>query len=81
MASFYTKIGNIEAILWCSIGSCLIGLILMVVGAIVTGIAYSEITPPDYDKLYDRYTGANIKRVTGKSLLKVISIRIILKFN
>ena len=63
--SFYTKIGNIEAILWCSIGSCLIGFILLVVGAIVTGIAYSEITPPDYDRLYDRYTGANVRRVTG----------------
>lgn len=63
--SFYTKIGNIEAILWCSIGSCLIGFILLVVGAIVTGIAFSEITPPDYDKLYDRYTGANVMRVTG----------------
>ena len=74
MGSFYTKIGNIEAILWCSIGSCLIGLILLVVGAIVTGIAYSEITPPDYDKLYDRYTGANIKRVTGMCAQKAILI-------
>lgn len=64
---FYTKIGNFEAVTWCSVGSSLLGIFLMLVGAIISGIAYTEITPPDYDENYKRYIGSNLMRVIGKS--------------
>ena len=68
--SYYTKVGNLAAIGWCSAGvgllgqcsagsqppshafhsqSIITGLIFMIAGAVTTGIAYTEITPPNYD--------------------------------
>ncbi|XP_074605385.1 uncharacterized protein LOC141858519 [Brevipalpus obovatus] len=66
---FYTKIGNFEAVTWCSVGSSLLGIFLMLVGAIISGIAYTEITPPDYDENYKRYIGSNLMRVIGPLFL------------
>uniref|UniRef100_T1K1X5 Uncharacterized protein n=1 Tax=Tetranychus urticae TaxID=32264 RepID=T1K1X5_TETUR len=66
---FYTKIGNFAAVTWCTIGSALLGLFLMLVGAIITGYAYTEITPPDYDDNYQRYIGSNLMRVMGPLFL------------
>ncbi|XP_015783996.1 uncharacterized protein LOC107361664 [Tetranychus urticae] len=62
---FYTKIGNFAAVTWCSFGSALLGLFLMLIGAILTAVAYTEITPPDYDDNYKRYIGSNVLRVVG----------------
>jgi len=61
--SFYFK-----AIAGCSIGSALLGIFLMLVGAIITGIAYTEITPPDWDENYKRYIGSNLLRILGTSM-------------
>lgn len=66
--SFYSKIGNFKAIAGCSIGSALLGIFLMLVGAIITGIAYTEITPPDWDENYKRYIGSNLLRILGTSM-------------
>ncbi|RWS13089.1 hypothetical protein B4U79_10859 [Dinothrombium tinctorium] len=46
-----------------------IGLVLMISGAIITGIAYTEITPPNFDENFDRYLGANVMRLIGPLLL------------
>lgn len=66
---FYTKIGNFEAVTVCSVGSSLLGVFLMLVGAVITGLAYTEITPPDYDENYKRYIGSNLMRVIGNYLI------------
>ena len=42
---------------------------MLVAGAILTGIAYTEITPPNYDENYWRYQGANIMRIIGPMLI------------
>ena len=64
--AFYSKIGTFRAIAGCSIGSAVLGIFLMIIGSIITGIAYTEITPPDWDDNYKRYIGSNLWRVLGK---------------
>uniref|UniRef100_T1L6M8 Uncharacterized protein n=1 Tax=Tetranychus urticae TaxID=32264 RepID=T1L6M8_TETUR len=76
---FYTKIGNFAAVTWCSFGSALIGLFLMLIGGILTGIAYTEITPPDYDDNYKRYIGSNVLRVVEKLSFKNVIAELVLK--
>ncbi|RWS31221.1 hypothetical protein B4U80_02627 [Leptotrombidium deliense] len=66
---FYRRIGNFLAVTYCSAGSALLGLCLMITGAIITGIAYTEITPPNYDENYDRFLGANVMRLIGPLML------------
>lgn len=65
---FYSRVGNFAAIGWCSLAVGLLGLIFMISGAVITGIAYTEITPPNYDENYDRYLGASVPRLIGKKL-------------
>ncbi|CAG2172377.1 unnamed protein product [Oppiella nova] len=67
--SRYTQVGNFAAVGWCSAGVGLLGLIFMIAGAVITGIAYTEITPPNYDENYNRYLGASVPRLVGPFLL------------
>lgn len=64
--AFYSRIGSFKTIAWCSGGTSLVGFFLMVCGAIITGIAFTELTPPDWDQNYDRYTGSDLKRIMGE---------------
>jgi len=66
---FYQRMGNFTAVAWCSLGSGLLGLFLLVVGAILTAVAYTEITPPNYDENYFRYQGSSMMRITGPLLM------------
>ena len=66
--AFNTRIGNFRVVSWCTFGTAILGFFLMICGAILTGIAYTEITPPDYDENYRRYVGANIMRIVGQYL-------------
>jgi len=67
--NYYSKVGNFASIGWCSLGVGLLGLIFMIAGAVITGIAYTEITPPNYDENYNRYLGASVPRLVGPFLL------------
>lgn len=67
MSNFYAKVGNFAAVAWCSLCVAILGLIMMVAGAIITGIAYTEITPPNYDENYNRYIGSSVPRIMGES--------------
>jgi len=67
--AFYSRIGNFNAVAWCTLGASLLGFFMLVTGAILTGIAYTEITPPNYDDNYRRYQGANIMRIIGPMLI------------
>jgi len=69
MAQFYSRVGSFASIGWCALGVGLIGLVFMVAGAVITGIAYTEVTPPNYDENYDRYIGASVPRLVGPFLL------------
>uniref|UniRef100_A0A4D5S010 Putative secreted protein n=1 Tax=Ixodes scapularis TaxID=6945 RepID=A0A4D5S010_IXOSC len=42
-----------------------VGLLLLISGAVVTGIVYTEVRPPTADENYDRYRGADLRRVLG----------------
>jgi len=65
----YNKFGHFAAIGWCSLGVGLLGLIFMIAGSVITAIAYTEITPPNYDENYDRYIGASVPRLIGPFLI------------
>ncbi|XP_054167984.1 uncharacterized protein LOC128965339 [Oppia nitens] len=67
--TYYGRVGNFAAVGWCSAGVGLLGLIFMIAGAVITGIAYTEITPPNYDENYNRYLGASVPRLVGPFLL------------
>jgi len=67
--AFYSRVGNFAAVGWCSLGTGLIGFIFMIAGAVITGIAYTEITPPNYDENYNRYIGSSVQRILGPFLL------------
>ena len=67
--AFYSRIGNFTAVAWCTLGASLLGFFMLVTGAILTGIAYTEITPPNYDENYWRYQGANVMRIIGPMLI------------
>jgi len=69
MAISYTKFGHFAAIGWCTLGVGMLGLIFMIAGSVITGIAYTEITPPNYDENYDRYIGASVPRLIGPFLI------------
>ncbi|KAH9501735.1 uncharacterized protein LOC124496734 [Dermatophagoides farinae] len=60
---------KVDSSLVLAIGAIIIGLIFIVSGAIVSGIAYTEITPPNYDDNYDRYIGSSVPRLLGPFLL------------
>lgn len=64
--AFYSRIGNFAAVAWCTLGSGLLGLFLMITGSVLTGVAYTEITPPNWDENYLRYQGSNMMRIIGK---------------
>jgi len=72
--AFYSRIGNFTAVAWCSLGSALLGFFLLVTGAILTGIAFTEITPPNYDENYWRYQGSNIVRIIGQCSLTCMGV-------
>lgn len=45
----------------------IITFILVVAGAILTAIAYTEVRPPTADDNYQRYLGSDYRRVIGES--------------
>ncbi|KAI1285668.1 hypothetical protein HDE_11591 [Halotydeus destructor] len=67
--AFYHRIGNFTAVAWCSLGSGLLGLFFLVIGTILSAVAYTEITPPNYDENYERYQGSNMMRIVGPLLM------------
>ncbi|KAI2804682.1 hypothetical protein RDWZM_008000 [Blomia tropicalis] len=60
---------GIKGVQWVLVGAIIIGIVFMVTGSIITGIAYTEITPPDYDTNYDRYIGSSVTRLIGPFIL------------
>lgn len=67
--SNYLKVGSMTAIGWCTLCIGIIGLSVLIGGAILTGISYTEIRPNTADKNYDRFLGANVKRIVGPIML------------
>jgi len=52
--------------------ACCLGItagILLLVGAITTGIVYTEVRPPTADDNYERYRGADFRRVFGPLMI------------
>ncbi|KPM02351.1 hypothetical protein QR98_0007630 [Sarcoptes scabiei] len=59
----------IKGAAWVAVTAIIVGLIFVIAGAIITGIAYTEITPPNYDDYYNRYIGSSVPRLIGPFVL------------
>ena len=57
---------NIGPILICTVGFIVVGLLMMITGAVICLIYYTEITPPNFDSNYHRYVGSSMPRIVGK---------------
>ncbi|XP_076314819.1 uncharacterized protein LOC143227181 [Tachypleus tridentatus] len=65
----FIGIKNFQAIAICTCVGAFIGLCLMIGGAAITGVAYTEVPPPFDDPNYDRYQGSNPRRVIGPIMM------------
>ncbi|KAG0422109.1 hypothetical protein HPB47_002031 [Ixodes persulcatus] len=63
------RVGNMTAVTLCTMCLVGVGLLLLISGAVVTGIVYTEVRPPTADENYDRYRGADLRRVLGPLML------------
>ena len=65
----FLQIGSYKTALWITVTVSIVGFILMIGGASLTGIAYTELRPNYADENYNRYMGANLQRTVGPILL------------
>ncbi|KAH8018433.1 hypothetical protein HPB51_006055 [Rhipicephalus microplus] len=63
------RVGNMTAVTLCTMCLVGVGLLLLISGAVVTGIVYTEVRPPTADENYERYRGADLRRVLGPLML------------
>ncbi|XP_064466169.1 uncharacterized protein LOC135377577 isoform X2 [Ornithodoros turicata] len=63
------RVGNMTAVTLCTMCLAGVGVLLLISGAVVTGIVYTEVRPPTADENYDRYRGADLRRVLGPLML------------
>ncbi|KFM61546.1 hypothetical protein X975_05996, partial [Stegodyphus mimosarum] len=65
----FTQIGSYKTASWITIAVAFVGFILLIGGAVLTGIAYTELRPNFADENYNRYMGANLQRTVGPIML------------
>nr|XP_037283080.1 uncharacterized protein LOC119176066 [Rhipicephalus microplus] len=63
------RVGNMTAVTLCTMCLVGVGLLLLISGAVVTGIVYTEVRPPTADENYERYVAADLRRVLGPLML------------
>lgn len=71
----YSRVGSIRyIILFAGCLGCL-AVLLLISGAILTAVVYTEVRPPTADENYKRYIGSDFRRVIGESPRAPLSIR------
>lgn len=61
----HSRVGNLPYVIYFS--ACLVTLaaLLLIAGAVLTALVYTEVRPPTADENYQRYIGADFRRVIG----------------
>lgn len=65
----FLQIGSYKTAVWITVSVTMVGFILLIGGAALTGVAYTELRPNYADENYNRYMGANLQRTVGPILL------------
>lgn len=63
------RMGNVKTVGYCSSCIILVGFVMLLAGAIISGIAYTEVRPNIADENYERYIRSDLKRVVGPIML------------
>lgn len=63
------RIAKVKTIGYCTFCLVLVGFIMLLAGAILSGIAYTEVRPNIADENYERYIRSDLKRVMGPIML------------
>ncbi|GFY78054.1 uncharacterized protein TNIN_138411 [Trichonephila inaurata madagascariensis] len=63
------RVGNVRTVGYCTFCVILVGFAMLLGGAILSGIAYTEVRPNVADENYERYIRSDPKRVVGPIML------------
>ncbi|KFM61213.1 hypothetical protein X975_17336, partial [Stegodyphus mimosarum] len=59
------RMASVKTSLQCSLGVVSLGFVMLLAGAIICGIAFTEVRPNVADENYERYIRSDVKRVVG----------------
>ncbi|XP_054710536.1 uncharacterized protein LOC129220197 [Uloborus diversus] len=59
------RMAKVSTVGYCTFGVVLVGFAMLLAGAIISGIAYTEVRPNVADENYERYIRSDLKRVMG----------------
>uniref|UniRef100_A0A2L2YIR6 Uncharacterized protein n=1 Tax=Parasteatoda tepidariorum TaxID=114398 RepID=A0A2L2YIR6_PARTP len=65
----FLQMSNYKAAAWMTIAVSIVGFAILIGGAVLTGLAYTEVRPNYADENYNRYMGANLQRTVGPIML------------
>lgn len=63
------RMGKVKTIGYFTFCLSLVGFMMLLAGAILSGIAYTEVRPNVADENYDRYIKSDLKRIMGPIML------------
>uniref|UniRef100_A0A2L2Y7H0 Uncharacterized protein n=1 Tax=Parasteatoda tepidariorum TaxID=114398 RepID=A0A2L2Y7H0_PARTP len=63
------RMGNVRTVGYCTFCVILLGFAMLLGGAIISGIAFTEVRPNVADENYERYIRSDLKRVIGPIML------------
>ncbi|GBN19789.1 hypothetical protein AVEN_13073-1, partial [Araneus ventricosus] len=63
------RVANVRTVGYCTVCVALLGFAMLLGGAIISGIAFTEVRPNFSDENYERYIRSDPKRVVGPIML------------
>ncbi|OQR73998.1 hypothetical protein BIW11_01041 [Tropilaelaps mercedesae] len=74
----YSRVGNLPYIVYFSGCLAALAILLVVAGATLTAIVFTEVRPPTADENYNRFIGADFRRVVGPLMMVMAALMLIL---
>ncbi|GFQ69055.1 uncharacterized protein TNCT_441261 [Trichonephila clavata] len=65
----FLQFNSYKTATWLTVAVAFVGFALLIAGAALTGIAYTEVRPNYADENYNRYMGAHLQRTVGPIML------------
>ncbi|XP_022664367.1 uncharacterized protein LOC111268274 [Varroa jacobsoni] len=74
----HSRVGNLPYIVYFSGCLATLACSLLIAGAIMMAIVFTEVRPPTDDENYQRYIGADFRRVIGPLMMVMASLMLLL---